>query len=102
MGMTEMIEEMGYQVRSLMTVVDTFNAAHEDRPDVAVLDVTIRGTTSYVLAEWLHSHGVPIIFVTGYEQVAPFGRWRNYPVCRNPCRREDLKAQISKLLPGAQ
>jgi CheY-like chemotaxis protein len=102
LGMTEMIERMGYQVRSSMTVVDAFNTAKEDRPDVGVLDVNIGGTTSYVLAEWLHNQNVPIIFVTGYEQVAPFGRWRDYPVCRKPCKSEDLKALITKLLPSGQ
>ena len=85
LSMTEMIEAMGYEVRSLMSVADAFNAANEQPPDVAVLDVNVGSTTSYVLAEWLHNHNVPVIFVTGYDQVAPFGRWRDYPVCRKPC-----------------
>lgn len=65
LALAEMIEDMGYQVRSSMTVGDAFNAAREYRADVAVLDVNVSGTTSYVLAEWLQGQDVPIIFVTG-------------------------------------
>jgi DNA-binding response OmpR family regulator len=94
LSMTEMIEGMGFEVRSLMSVADAFNAAREHRPDVAVLDVNVGTTTSYVLAEWLHNESVPVIFVTGYDKVAPFGRWRDYPLCRKPCREEQIEALI--------
>jgi CheY-like chemotaxis protein len=98
LSMTEMIEGFGYHVRSFMTLVDAFNAAREDRPDVAVLDVNVASTTSYVLAEWLYNQNVPIIFITGCEQVAPFGRWRDHPVCRKPCREEVVRKLLEDAL----
>lgn len=39
----------------------------ETRPDFAILDVNINGKQSFPLAERLKAHGVPFVFMTGYE-----------------------------------
>ncbi len=94
---TDMIMSMGYTVRSCLNVADAVQAAHEDLPDVAVLDVNIAGTTSYVLADWLRHRGVQLIFVTGYETVAP-SALRAAPLCRKPCSEDQLRGLIADAL----
>ena len=74
---TEMIEQMGCVVRSYMSVEDGLAAVQQQLPDIAVLDVNIRGRASYELADWLHERNVPIVFVTGYGSPAIEGRWRD-------------------------
>ncbi len=94
---TEMIESFGYTVRSCFNVADAVYSATEDKPHLAVLDVKIGSTTSYVLADWLRQRGVPIIFVTAYDLMAP-SSLRDMPVCRKPFREEHLRALISNAL----
>lgn len=94
---TELIEGMGYTVRSCMHLADAVSKAQEELPDVAILDVNIGGTTSYVLAHWLRQQGVPIIFVTGYETVSP--SWlRDAPLCRKPCSEDRLRPLLANTL----
>ena len=91
---TDMIEQMGCTVRSYMNVEDGLTAAQQQLPDLAVLDVNIRGRPSYELADWLEGRGVPIVFVTGYDSPAIEGNWRTRPVCRKPCIPSMLKEQM--------
>jgi DNA-binding response OmpR family regulator len=94
---TEMIERLGYSVRPCLTVVEALSAYHENEPDLAVLDIDIRGTSSFVLADWLRHRGVPIIFLTGYDSVAP-SSLRDVPICRKPCSEDQLRAFMADAL----
>jgi FixJ family two-component response regulator len=94
---TEMIEQMGCAVRSYMSVEDGLAAAEELLPDIAVLDVNIRGKARYELAEFLQERNVPLVFVTGYDSPAVDGPWREKPVCRKPC----VSSQLKELLMAA-
>lgn len=38
--------------------------------DAAILDVNLRGEPVYPVAETLQRHGVPFVFVTGYDRLA--------------------------------
>ncbi len=93
----DMIEGMGYTVRPCLNVAEAVQAAHEELPHLAVLDVNIGGTTSYVLADWLRNRAVPIIFVTGYATATP-SSLRHVPICRKPCREDQLRALIRDAL----
>lgn len=98
LGTTEMIEGFGYTVRSCLNVADAVHCVtEEEKPDLAILDVKIGDTTSYVLADWLRLRGVPIIFVTAYDLVAP-SSLQDAPVCRKPFREEHLKALMVDVL----
>src|SRR5689334_13473247 len=93
----EMIENFGYTVQSCLNVADAVSCVTEQEPDLAILDVKIDSSTSYVLADWLRVRGVPIIFVTAYDLVAP-SSLRNAPVCRKPFREEHLKVLMADAL----
>jgi CheY-like chemotaxis protein len=97
LGMTELIEAMGCAVRPCLTVADAVYKVQEDSPDVAILDVKIGSTTSYVLADWLRQRGVPIIFVTAYETVTP-PALGDVPVCRKPCGEDRLRPLLANAL----
>ena len=62
--------------------------------DAAILDINLRGATSYELADVLCARGVPVIFVTGYDKNVVPQRYADIPVCEKPF---DL-AQCSALL----
>jgi DNA-binding response OmpR family regulator len=94
---TEMIERLGYSVSHCLTVAEAVDAVHENEPDLAVLDIDIRGTFSYALAGWMRHRGVPIIFLTGYDSVAP-SSLRDVPVCRKPCSEDQLRALMADAL----
>ena len=67
---TDVIEQTGCTVRSYLSVEDRLAAAQERSPDIAVLDLNIRGKARYELADWLHERKRQIIFITGYENPA--------------------------------
>lgn len=54
-------------VAAVSTAEEVLPAAERNRPDVAILDVNLRGELIYGAASALHSRGIPIVFVTGYE-----------------------------------
>jgi CheY-like chemotaxis protein len=52
--------------------------------DAAILDINLRGTTSYAIADALQARGVPLIFVTGYDERVVPARYTGIPVCQKP------------------
>jgi len=70
LGTTEILQSMGCVVRSFMRLDEAVKAAHEELPDLAVLDVNIHGKMSYELAEWLDTRQIPIVFVRAMTRPA--------------------------------
>jgi PAS domain S-box-containing protein len=66
--------------------------------DAAVLDVNIRGVPVYPVAEELTRLGVPYVFCTGYESVAPDGRFEAAPVVRKPATGSAVSAALELAL----
>lgn len=68
------------------------------RIDLALLDVNLRGETSYPIADRLGRAGIPYVFASGYgtDQFDP--RFRQTPRCEKPFRHDEL---IAALLVGA-
>jgi CheY-like chemotaxis protein len=48
------------------SIRQALRALDGERPDVAVLDVNVRGQRVTPLAEALHERGIPFVLVTGY------------------------------------
>lgn len=48
------------------TLEQAFAALSAQRIDVAVLDINLKGTSVVPLAEHLHAHGTPFVFLSGY------------------------------------
>src|SRR5262245_10089927 len=41
----------------------------ECRPDLAVVDVNLKGEMAYGLMDWLHDRGIPVVVISGYEDL---------------------------------
>jgi DNA-binding response OmpR family regulator len=67
------------------------------RPDLAVMDVNLRGEESYRLADALNSMAVPFLFASGYERGALPHRFSAVPLMRKPFTRTQLLDALSEL-----
>jgi CheY-like chemotaxis protein len=95
-AVTDVLREFGCRVSSCMHLHEALAILEHDPPDAAVLDVNIRGQTSYGVAERLHLRGVPIIFLTGYATLGFAGKWVKFPHCFKPCAPAELKKLLIK------
>jgi CheY-like chemotaxis protein len=39
------------------------------RPDLAVVDVNLKGEMAYRLMDWLHDRGIQVVVISGYEDL---------------------------------
>ena len=64
----EMLESLGHEVIGpVATLEKAVVAATEAAPDLAILDVNLRGRETYPVADILRARQVPFIFATGYS-----------------------------------
>ncbi|GLR90831.1 response regulator [Bradyrhizobium iriomotense] len=68
-----------------------------DSFDVAVLDVNLRGETSYPLADELMRNGKPFVFTTGYCADMIPSRFQNVRRWEKPWQLEDVTADIAQM-----
>jgi CheY-like chemotaxis protein len=66
--------------------------------DAAVLDVNIRGGSSYGVADILTERGVPFVLCSGYGDWALEERYRDRPRLTKPFSMQSLVAQLLQLL----
>jgi CheY-like chemotaxis protein len=80
------------------TFEKALEAARTETFDLAVLDVNLRGTTVYPVAELLSERHIPFLFLSGYgDDALPPGRdaWK---VCAKPFKGNDLVKMMSAAL----
>ncbi len=64
----EILQSAGFTVVGPAASIDTaMSLIAENHLDAAVLDVDLRGETSFAAAELLQRNGVPFVFLTGFE-----------------------------------
>jgi len=68
--------------------------AGEERIDGAVLDVNLRGEMVYPVADVLRSKGVPIVFMTGYDEREVPPRFADLPCLQKPVGVERLMGAL--------
>lgn len=66
--------------------------------DVALVDINLRGTLSYPLAERLATQQVPFAFVTGYHPADVPPALAQQPLVRKPVRPAELLGVVQTLL----
>jgi DNA-binding response OmpR family regulator len=93
-ALVDLLEQMGLRVTACFDLAGCGAAIDQNLPDAALLDVHIRGTTSYALAERLHAAGVPIIFMTGDAFAMEEETWKNFRRCTKPCAPDELMALL--------
>jgi two-component system, response regulator PdtaR len=70
------------------------DAARRTELDGAVLDINLNGEMVYPLAEYLHSAGVPFVFLTGYVPSDLPERFRHFRRLPKPLHAEALRQII--------
>jgi FixJ family two-component response regulator len=65
-----LLQTMGMAVAGPVATANEARAlAMERRPDVAIVDVNLSGEMAYGLLDWLGNRGIPIIVISGYEDL---------------------------------
>lgn len=67
--------------------------------DAAVLDLNLRGTMSYPIADVLLARGIPFIFTTGYPRNRLLEAYRGYPYLLKPYHRSAMRNALVELFP---
>lgn len=79
------VEDAGFTVIGpAKNIEDSTRLASGTRLDGALLDVQLGGTQSFPIARLLKSHGVPFIFVTGYDASVVPSDLRDSPLMGKP------------------
>ncbi|WP_339651871.1 response regulator [Halopseudomonas pelagia] len=95
----EMLLDLGAQVIGPESRLDAaLRLAGEASLDAAILDVNIRGGTSYPVADILAARGIPFIFCSGYNDWALEERHRDRPRLTKPYSLKALQDQVKQLL----
>lgn len=97
-ALEDMLLELGFKdVRLATTVEVALRHLKAGDPDVAVLDVNIRGQRSYGIAEKLRGSKVPFVFATGYGDAEHPEALREVPTLTKPYFLDDLEAILAGL-----
>jgi PAS domain S-box-containing protein len=103
MMMRDLVTEIGYFVAGpFCTLNEAMSAASANRFDVALIDVNLGGEYAYPLAEQLTEQGVPVIFLTGYDQGGIDPQFSQIPVLQKPVDREVVEQALRGALAEAQ
>ena len=88
----ESLTEFGFQVIGPMaTASEALAAAWDKHLDAAVLDINLGDGLVYTVAEILTKHGVPLVFVTGYDADSVDIRFSGVPILQKPIERDMLQ-----------
>lgn len=94
-----MLREMGCDdVRIVGSVPMALSAIERDPPDVAVLDVNIRGAMVLPVARRLEQAGIPFAFATGYGKTELLAEYHHYPILQKPFDMPDLENALRSAL----
>ena len=83
------------RVRTAARVSEALQMIDERQPDFALLDIGLRGETSFEVAERLAALGIPFAFATGYSNDLPIPRaFAQQPRLMKPCSADDLASVL--------
>ncbi|MBZ9774998.1 response regulator [Mesorhizobium sp. CO1-1-8] len=97
----EMLVDLGYDVvANVATLEAGLRAAAATAIDVAVLDINLRGSMSFPIADLLAERGVPYLFASGYTAQGIERRHVDAPALQKPFTAEGLAAILTKTING--
>ncbi|AUW57316.1 hypothetical protein C1T17_03620 [Sphingobium sp. SCG-1] len=96
MDMDVTLTGLGAQVVGPAPSIETalIAIANDRQLDVAVMDINLGEERSYPVAEVLAERGVPVIFVTGYDDLVVPDPFASFPRLNKPFNPNALKALI--------
>jgi CheY-like chemotaxis protein len=93
-----MVHRMGYGVVGPASRVSrAMQLVESEKPDGAVLDITLGKEKSFPIAEMLAERGIPFLFVTGYAGGDLPGRFASCVVLFKPISDADLCAALTSM-----
>ena len=96
---SDMLKNMGVEkIETAATVDQAVSVIQKAPPDFALLDVSLRETTSFSVAETLQSMDIPFCFVTGFGSDLDLpDQFKSQIVLTKPTDLKTLRATIRKL-----
>ena len=100
--LSRIVERAGYSVVGPAESVDaTRKVLAQQKVDLALLDINLRGELVFPIAEYLEAIGLPYIFVTGNSPSSLPAEYRHRPLVQKPYNSELLLALIEEHLAPA-
>jgi PAS domain S-box-containing protein len=94
-----LLESMGAVVLGpYASLADGLAAAKRESFDGALLDFNLAGEYAGPLADHLMAHGIPFIFLTGYQRDSVDPRYANVPLLQKPIDSDSLQRILVSLL----
>ena len=97
MLLEDMLGELGCEVAAISTHLE--QALHLARTldiDLAILDVNLRGTQSFPVADVLSVRSVPFLFATGYGAQILKPPYSGTPTLQKPFQLDDLRQILAR------
>lgn len=104
LDLQEDLEEMGFRVvGTAASGEDALELARQQRPDVVLMDIVLRGSIDGIEAARLisHEHGTPVIFLTAYSDTSTVARAAGsapFGYLTKPYQSKELRAAIEVAL----
>jgi len=95
--MQVLLDQGAKVVGPIATLEAAMAAVAGQRPDLAVLDINLRGEPVFPLADLLAAQHVPFVFTTGYDSGSMPERFAAVPRLEKPIRTADLLATLDRL-----
>lgn len=93
------LRDIGYEVVGpVPSVSGALTLIKSERPDIALLDVSLRNEQSYPIADELAKRDIPFLFLTGYVSPDLPKAFVDRPLLRKPATVQALRAQLEALL----
>jgi CheY-like chemotaxis protein len=98
MALEQSLTDAGGRVRAFRTVNDALISVRRAPPELAVLDVNVRGVPVTPVAAELLQRGVPFVYATGYSD--DLAELPGAAVVRKPFAADDVRVALEGLVAG--
>jgi CheY-like chemotaxis protein len=99
MFVQDIVAEIGCEVIGVAPrYMDALEKAKSLPFDVAILDISLNGRTSFDIADSLAERGVAFVFATGYDKETLPAQFRAVPFLRKPFNKEDMERALQAAL----
>jgi CheY-like chemotaxis protein len=98
----DMVLEFGTEiVGPAASLEEAMALVRREHIDAAILDVNVRGTMAFEVADAMRQAGIPLIFATGYGKRVIPPRFQDAPILAKPFRYDGLKGALRTALADA-
>ena len=99
MNTEDMLADLGCRsVSAAATVPQALALIEAHVFDALMLDMNLKGDSTYSVADVPAARGVPFVFATGYDESCVRERYRGHHVLKKPFHADDLADMMGRLL----